>query len=207
MKALITVIVLGSAAASYGFGFDDITTWAGTGSNRAALVIDWNDGKNPESLVWGYRWNGAANGQAMWDAISALDTRLVRVQGGGGPQTMFGLGYDLDNDGFSLTGTGETAVATDSDDHYGVGWFTAGFWGSYEVDGTTEAPTTWNFGSGSFFQTSIADGSWRGFAFAPGFNGDAPGVPANPPVPEPVTVLALAAGLAGLARRRARRAG
>src|ERR1044072_4029207 len=162
MKTPISLSILAMAAASHGFGFNDITTWAGTGSNRAALVIDWNDGKNPESLVWGYRWNGAADGQAMWDAISALDTRLVRVNGGGGPSTMFGLGYDLGNDGFSLSGSGETAVPGDADDHYNAGWFTAGFWGSYEAEGTTEAPTSWNFGSGRFFSTSIGEGGLRG---------------------------------------------
>ena len=40
----------------------DIQLWAGTGANEAAMVIDWNDGKSDESLVWGYRWDGSATG-------------------------------------------------------------------------------------------------------------------------------------------------
>jgi len=50
--------------------FDTIPFWAGTGTNRAALVIQWNDGKSPSSLVWGYRWNGTATGIDMLRAVA-----------------------------------------------------------------------------------------------------------------------------------------
>jgi len=50
--------------------FDAIPVWAGTGTNRAAVVIQWNDGKSPSSLVWGFRWNGTATGIDMLRAVA-----------------------------------------------------------------------------------------------------------------------------------------
>src|SRR3974390_1833771 len=45
--------------------FSNIQFWVGSGANQAALVIDWRDGLTPESLLWGYRWNGSATGLDM----------------------------------------------------------------------------------------------------------------------------------------------
>ena len=50
-------------------GFDDIQFWTGSGTNRAALVIQWNDGKAHSSLVWGYRWNNTATGFDMLRSV------------------------------------------------------------------------------------------------------------------------------------------
>lgn len=51
-------------------GFDDIQFWSGSGTNRAALLIQWNDGGTPSSLVWGFRWNGTATGIDMLRAVA-----------------------------------------------------------------------------------------------------------------------------------------
>ena len=56
--------------------FDDIQFWTGSGTNRAAVVIDWKDGKNPGALLWGYRWNGAATGLDMLKGVVTADKRL-----------------------------------------------------------------------------------------------------------------------------------
>jgi hypothetical protein len=50
--------------------FDTIQFWAGSGTNRAALVIQWNDGGSPAALLWGYRWNGQATGMDMFRAVA-----------------------------------------------------------------------------------------------------------------------------------------
>ncbi len=39
------------------FEMGDIKYFVGSGTNTSAFVITWNDGKTPDSLVWGYRWN------------------------------------------------------------------------------------------------------------------------------------------------------
>jgi hypothetical protein len=65
MKAVVislTFIALASLAQASpysDFNFDNITYWVGSGSNRAALVIDWYDGKEPQSIAWdidGMEW-------------------------------------------------------------------------------------------------------------------------------------------------------
>jgi len=50
--------------------FDNIRYWVGSGQNRAALVLQWNDGLTPVSVAWGYRWNGTATGIDMLRAIA-----------------------------------------------------------------------------------------------------------------------------------------
>ena len=84
------------------FTFDDIDYWVGTGSNRAAFVIDWvENSTEPPALVWGYRWDGTANGRDMLTAIVAADDRLFAKLGdtSANPVAVYGLGYDADDDG------------------------------------------------------------------------------------------------------------
>lgn len=203
LKSILIFGGMMSAALSQAFGLADITTWAGAGSNQAAFVVDWNDGVTPESLVWGFRWEGSATGLDMINGIMAVDPKLSRVIGGGGPNTIFGLGYDTDGDGLPLTGSGEFKVPADPGDHYREGWFSAGFWGYYV--GSGEQIPAWGFGGGSFISASLTNQDWHGLSYAPGFNGDAPSVPSNP-VPEPATLAAVGLGALALLRRRKNRA-
>ena len=59
------------------FSFDDIQFWVGSGSKRAALVIEWHDGNRPDAMVWGYRWDGEATGHDMIVAIAKADQKLL----------------------------------------------------------------------------------------------------------------------------------
>src|SRR5690606_25373671 len=93
-------------------------------SNQAALIIDWKDGKSPQALAWGFRWDGAATVGDMIQAIagvtqiraessgafvadlSGADPRLfVRLSQHSFGNAILGIGYDLDGDGGSyITG-------------------------------------------------------------------------------------------------------
>ena len=70
------LLCLAGTASAQMLNFVDIQNWTGTGANQAAMVIDWHDNKGPESLVWGYRWDGAATGLQMLQPIDAADPRL-----------------------------------------------------------------------------------------------------------------------------------
>lgn len=47
------------------FTFSDITNWTGEGVNSAALVLQWNDERETNAIVFGYRFDGEKNGYDM----------------------------------------------------------------------------------------------------------------------------------------------
>jgi hypothetical protein len=210
--------------------FSDIQFWAGSGANQAALVIDWNDGKTVESLVWGYRWDGSATGADMLTAVVSADSRLFAHLGtfdfGSGPEPgIFGIGYDLNGNGsFGVNSSpalsfdsGGLAVdpieigddnvdasgtPADAADHWLESWFPApGFW-SYYVKPSTEA--AWDFATSGSAGRTLSDGVWDGYSFAPDFmSGTSPSEPGIAPVPEPgVCVLLISSGVLLVCARR-----
>ncbi|MGO8676767.1 MAG: hypothetical protein ACLQVX_12960 [Limisphaerales bacterium] len=76
---------------AHAISLDAIQLWAGSGTNRAALVIEWStpeiltDTTVPapiadKTLVWGYRFDATnATGTQMLRAILAADPRLYVV--------------------------------------------------------------------------------------------------------------------------------
>lgn len=161
------------------FGFDDIKFWVGTGENRAAMVIEWDDPKLPKTtLAWGYRWDGEATGEEMAKAIVAADDRLFAnfEAWPGSPygDTVYGLGYDLDNDGFAyVPGTGgelhdsdDNGYAQDPDDLYKEGWEgnpeDQHFWW-YCL--SKDSGGTWTGSPTGMSSRPLADGVWDGWSF------------------------------------------
>jgi hypothetical protein len=180
----------------------DIESWTGTGSNEALLVIDWNDEIAPAFKVWGYRWDGSATPRDMINAIKAADLRLFEADGGwndtGGESTVYGFGYDADNDGGSFIETGigvETGYATDADDHYKEGWY-YGFWS--HLGTSSVGALDWAY-PGAIDSFELTDGFIDGFAW------DATGLypsPVTPTIPEPCTMALFGLGSLVMIRRR-----
>lgn len=169
--------------------FDDIIYWVGTGSNKAAFVVQWNDGKNPDALVWGFKWDGNATGEDMIRAIAKADKRfysLMYYTGPGLGTAIGGIGFDLDGTGtiglykdnnttyplYPLDGVVSTSeynfdnyTAIDNKDHWGSGWYT-GYWSYWVKD-----PTDTDFGYSNWGASSRAlqNGSWDVWNFNPNF--------------------------------------
>lgn len=186
---VLSVGVGGCGVACADFTFDDIAFWVGEGANEAAFVVDLADGGPP--IAWGYRWDGVATGFDMFTAVAAADPDLyIRIgEEGQFGIPVFGFGHDTDSDGFALTdgtafidGIGVTApsddaLAVDPDDRYVEGWAVNGFWGYWAGTGEPYAGGSWGFAPVGMLDRVLADGDWDGWAFAPGFEGDAPGEP------------------------------
>ena len=212
--AIVLLALCQGPAAHAAVSFDDVRFWAGSGANRAALVIDFNDAKAPESLVWGYRWDGTATGEDMFRALVEADPRLYakRKAFSWGTAT-FGIGYDTNGNGFGISdGTtfdpqtglaagdenqADGATPTDPADHYREGWFSGGFFGYYT------SPANPYGGGGEWVSSNVGasgrtltDGAWDGLSFASG-SASTPGEPiAAAAVPEPATGLLALAGVA-----------
>src|SRR5271168_5027650 len=87
--ALAGVVV--SSLNSRAISLNDIQLWSGSGTNRAALVIEWS---SPEvfndttvaapladkTMVWGFRFNGTTNATAMINGALHSDPRLYAVE-------------------------------------------------------------------------------------------------------------------------------
>ena len=193
---------LAASASAQMFGLSNIQNWTGTGSNQAALVIDWNDGKGPESIAWGFRWNGTATGLDMFRAIDLADPRLALFPGTDPTfgTFVYGIGYDLNGNGGTFTpGTprsNETGGASDPGDHYAEGFFSK-YWAYYNSD--TGSPYggggAWAFGDNGAAGRTLVNGSWDGYSISDAnFDASNPGFPSPAAVPEPAAGLRLACG-------------
>ena len=168
------------------FTFDDIEYWVGTGANRAALVIDWDDQSTfPPALAWGYRWDGTAYGRDMLKTVLMADNRLFAKLGGSleNPVAVYGLGYDtdddsqfalddgtlFDSDGIALSGPADLALSIDPGDRYAEGWFT-GFWHYGVAASNPYDGGTWSDISVGLAGRELADGAWDSWTFTPTFN-------------------------------------
>lgn len=154
---------------------NDIQLWTGSGTNHAALVIEWNaplvynlTSVPPpvanKTLVWGYQFNGTATGTELLNAILASDHRLYCVISSTYGAFVEGLGYNLD-------ATGNFGV-TDGTSTYTASAFTNGVLLNPNVNVDAASPLN----SGDLY--------WSGY-FGPNWNlwnemGDAGGFAASP---------------------------
>ena len=138
------------------FTFDKIQNWTGTGAKKAALAIQWNDPRETNTMVFGFRWDGEATTEDMIKAVAGADPRLYCLlypdNGSGFGNCLGGFGWDADEDGStSLTRKGvlqqpvspgiyetddyyfDDFKSEDPDDYSGFGWY-QGNWGIFIKD-------------------------------------------------------------------------
>ena len=99
------------------FTFDMIESWSGEGSNRAALVIQWNDPEETNALVFGYRWDGLATGADMIRAVVADNPQLyglIQYTNVSSPTDPLG-GYTINGFGWDRDGDGDIALKDTKD--------------------------------------------------------------------------------------------
>lgn len=195
--------------------FSTIQNWTGTGANEAGLVIDWYNGTTSEgSMLWGYRWDGSANVEQMFDAIVASDPRLFSDVSPSGMYgtAVYGIGYAATGDEpISLTPSltfpsDHLDVVTDGDDSRTAnnpgdlwleGWQDS-YWALYTSTDTRLTVNESDWTSADFGITGqvLNNDDIDGLVFAPGFDAEAPTSFIPAPVPEPTTwALLLAGGL------------
>jgi hypothetical protein len=225
MKKLVLTVLSGllvsiSARAQTDL-FSTIQNWTGTGANEAGLVIDWYNGTTSKALMWGYRWNGSATGEQMFDAIVASDPRLfaeVSDFDTGFGTIVFGIGYaatgdepiqlspslNFNSQNLALVGSysaeDDNRTAVNAGDLWLEGW-DDGYWALYN---STDArlsvnESDWDSADSGITDQTLANGDFDGFIFAPGFNSPNPSdfVPAAP-VPEPTVWAMIALGSLGM---------
>jgi hypothetical protein len=211
--------------------FSNIQYWTGSGTNQAALVLQWNDGLAPNSIAWGYRWNGAATGFQLLTAVAGK-TIVTEPAGGAVITNLFGADTNLtltvERYGFGdavysmvYSRAGITRTQEDWDSGY---WAYSLFGGNFQYPvyddqwnlvGTNAYSVT---GSSSYTNVSwftspigasargLVNGSWDAWSFAAGLT-NVPVAQPSAAVPEPRVVgLLLLAVVSILIRRLCRHA-
>ncbi len=185
MKSLTTLVFLLATSFAHASvtSFDDIEFWAGQGTNQAAIAIDWfGDDASDPSLVWGYRWNGSANGEEMLRAVLEADDRFyAKISTPGTFGTAFyGFGYDqnndslfqlddntvFDSDGIAISSPSDGTESISPADRYREGW-ALGYWHYGLASGS---PTGWTSSPSGPTARTLSDGDWNSYAFATTLN-------------------------------------
>jgi len=166
------------------FNMDNIKFWVGSGENKAALVVEWHDGKNSDAMVWGYKWSGDAYGIDMVTAIAKADPRFIFLTHYTGSlgNTIAGFGYDINGVGPQyLYFEGNTSsprypvdgivTTTDYDyddwtiadtlDHWHAGWY-KGYWSYWVKEGLSGE---WGYSGLGASSRKLQDGSWDGWSY------------------------------------------
>ena len=225
--SLLLIGALGAKAQTLVQSFDDIQFWTGSGPNRSALVLQWNDGGTPTALAWGYRWSGNATGIGMLKAIAGMTiltppsdpTTVLGTSTGSDSRitlTMerYGFGDSLFSIGFNDGTQNRIREAWTMNEYWAYSIFGGNFdytnWGSpilytYNTPGAEAySSVTWTNSPIGASDRELVDGSWDAFSFAPGFATTAVAQPFAASVPEPsVAILVTIALVFFMLRRRA----
>ncbi len=180
----LNINTLNSKKVDNAFTFDDVKFWVGEGSNKAALVIQWNNTDKTDALVWGYRFDGEKNGTDMLKEIAKNDPRLylLILESTRGTK-IGGIGFDNDSkgaiglykddkktspnfptNGFTLTSEYDFDQWSnlDLEDHWATGWLDNGFWTYW----TKNIDEEFDYSGLDSDARLLVDGSWDLWSFA-----------------------------------------
>lgn len=207
--------------------FDNILFWAGSGTNQAALVIQFPTTVGtgtatvvPTSIAWGYRWDGSATFADMLfslaggiASISSPPPEPPLPQPGSDPNLAVdlgffnGLGWYIDSITYDQSGLGagwSPVVRVIAPYDFDTGEYAA----QYQLDNAdgvwTGAPL--DFSGSGISGTALVDGGWYGFVQADGLDSTFAFTQPVSAVPEPSSLVLAACGAAAWIawRRRAR---
>lgn len=206
---LLAIVATGTSADAQNVSdFDDIDLWVGTGSNRAALVIDFHDGgseaASEESWVWGFRWSGTATGFDMLSAVAAADVSLSVNS----PDYIQVVTYSVGSNTYEQN----SQLSPESWGYYIAGGSSTIYNDSFLPIGTFDAPnggvnmpssTQWSISTSGTQGRTLADGSWDAFSYgtydpATYAHEVPPGDVAFAAIPEPKSVVLLLLAGCGL---------
>ena len=151
------------------FDFSKIKFWAGEGSNRSAVILQWTEDDEVSALVFGYRWDGSKCG---YDAILSIVKTYPTLYGSfteggtyGSVVNSSGSVIYPDANGL-LDGSAagfDGAKATQPDDWFHGGWF-EGYWSYWTGMSGDETLEYSNVGCSS---RMLEDGSIDAWIFSP----------------------------------------
>jgi hypothetical protein len=199
LGAVLLLVSTASSQADIIQTLDQIPTWVGSGANRAGLVIDWGDSRDP--VAWGYRWDGSATAETLVRDVDAADASLVASL-----SEFAGFGAFVDSFGYDRNGNGFST--SDPNDSFGQADL-MNFWEFFTAPTSPyDGSSMWTSSDVGMSSYTLADGNWVGFRFDADFPGPDPG-PVPAAVPEPSVMLLLggtflAAGCIGRIRRKSR---
>jgi hypothetical protein len=220
IAALFALPLAGLQAQPLVNSFDDIQFWTGSGTNRAALVLQWNDGKTPVSLTWGFRWNGNATGIDMLMAIAgstAIEDEFGEPLGstnGTDSRLKLGLiGYSFGKSVFSVAFSPTGGTTRSRSDWISGYWqylirggdFEYTDWGAtepsrYNVPGSPlYAPNSWFSSPIGAGDRTLINGAWDAYSFAPQFAVQPVVQPSAAPLPKPAVTCSMVAGQPNIA--------
>lgn len=207
MRSKMAMAMVLSAGAAWGqFSVGDLPLLLGEGQFTGVLVIDFNNGMEPDSFAWGYRFNGPMfSGADLLLAVASMDPLLTIGYGGNGEDGFFLTSVRYTYNGATYE---QESVYPDASWGYYLAGGTAGG-ASLTVQGGSELPDQWEvsmvgasdraFGSPGRI---LDDGSWDYWSVGPYDTetfvhlGAPAGAPVPAPIPEPVILISLLAWVA-----------
>lgn len=186
------------------FSVGDLPAILGSGPETAVLVIDFNNGVDPDSFAWSYRFGGEnVSGADLLLAIAASDPALTVSHGGTGEDGFFltAVRYEYKGTLYEQEGVYPTA----SWGYYLAGGTAGG--ANVAVAGGNEFPEIWEASMVGASDTAfgslgriLSDGAWDYWSVGPydtetfDHLGTPEGFPVPAPIPEP-TILTTILGI------------